>query len=230
MDAYEKKHSRLTRHVFYMGEKESLDRLQSFLKEQSLFDTTKFAVIYDADEAPEVAKLLKTALENKATTIVVVSEKKLPKELAFLLKKPVLAQLFAALDTADLYAFIKTEAKNRNIELTPDMLRYLSEVFQSDTWGIVTELEKLFLGGHMSAALHAPAFFPLIQTLKRPGDTQSRLTALGYLLESEDPAAIFNVTASIADPLLKIKMADYDIAIKSGKLEYEEALTDLAIS
>ena len=86
------------------------------------------------------------------------------------------------------------------------------------------------LGGTSGASAFTPAFFPLIQTLKKPGNVRACLAALGYLLATEDPAAVFNVTASIADPNLTVQMADYDVLIKSGKLEYEEALTDLAVS
>ncbi len=228
--AYEKKHSGLTKDVFYLDEKEAFERLTLFLETQSLFGSAKLVVIYSADEAPGSAKLLKTFLEEKTTTIIVISDKKLPKEFAYLLKKPAITQEFEPLETSALYAFIKKEAEERGATLTSDTLRYLSELFGADTWGIVTELEKLALGGRVSTVLHPPAFFPLVQQIKRRGDMRSCLLALGHLLETEDPAAIFNVTASIADPELKIKMADYDIAIKSGKLEYEEALLDLAIS
>jgi len=47
---------------------------------------------------------------------------------------------------------------------------------------------------------------------------------------SFDPAAkIFNILAAQAGEKIP-RMADYDIAVKSGKLDYEEVLLDLAIS
>ena len=46
-----------------------------------------------------------------------------------------------------------------------------------------------------------------------------------------DPAMIFNISA--ASPYLtkeqKVKMADYDVAIKSGKLEYNEVLLSMML-
>ncbi len=231
VSAYEKKHSALTRGVFYLDETEALDRLRLFLGSQSLFDAAKLAVVYGLADAPsEFPKFLKTFLQHTTTTIVAISEKKLGKEFAFLLKKPSISQSFDPLTASALSAFIKTESEHRGLALTADMLRYISQAFQSDTWRIVTEIEKLSLGGEAGQATAAiPAFFPLVQSFKNGRSVESRLVALGYLLESGDPAAVFNITASIADSRLKIKMADMDVAIKSGKLEYAEALTDLAL-
>jgi len=227
--AYSKKHGGESQGIFYMDEKDSLAKLSNFLESQSLFDVAKLAVVYGADEEPKSAALIKKFLEDKKTTIVVLSLKKLPKEFAFLLKKPALAQEFSVLEATELYTFIKTEAKERNITLTSDILASLSNIFQSDTWGIVTELEKIALGGSIEQKMSTPAFFPLVQMLKKRSDMTTRIRALGHLLETEDPVAIFNITAAIVDEDLKIVMADYDIAIKSGKLEYEEALTKLAL-
>ena len=230
LSAYTTKHGAITHEAFFMQEKGALDRLREFLGNQSLFGNVRLAVVYHPDEAEGSAKLLKESSEDKTKTIVVISDKKLPKEFSFLLKKPALTQEFEALREAEFYAFIKKEALERGATLTPETLRMLAEALPGDMWGIVTNLEKIALGGEVNATIQTPAFFPLVQALKKQGDIRSRLRALGHLLETEEPAAVFNVTASIADPALKIKMADYDIAIKSGKLEYEEALLDLALS
>ncbi|TSC96136.1 MAG: hypothetical protein Athens101426_490 [Parcubacteria group bacterium Athens1014_26] len=59
-----------------------------------------------------------------------------------------------------------------------------------------------------------------------------RLAALEeFLSRSQEPAMIFNMIAvsPYGSPAWKQKMADYDVAIKSGKLEYEEVLTNMTI-
>ncbi len=48
----------------------------------------------------------------------------------------------------------------------------------------------------------------------------------------EEPAKIFNILASrnyLSPEMLK-KLADYDVAVKSGKMDYDEVLVDLALS
>ena len=77
--------------------------------------------------------------------------------------------------------------------------------------------------------LNVPEFFPLVQMLKS-GETRSRLKALWYLLETSEPAVVFNMLASLTSGSGKIKMADYDAAIKSGKLDYEEVLLDAILT
>ena len=95
--------------------------------------------------------------------------------------------------------------------------------YEGDSWGAVTELIRLSLGGTSEAQFKTPDFFPLVQALKN-ASVSVRLPALTMALEREEPAAIFNVLAALVDFPTKQIMADYDVAIKSGKLEYEEAL------
>ncbi len=211
------------------AEKDVLDRLISFIKDQSLFAKAKIATIENVDETNGAGKILKSILEDKNITLVVVTDKKLSKEFAFLGKKPSHAEEFETLAPATELTFIKKEVATRGLKINDEDIRSVVSAYGSDTWGILNELEKINLGGAPEARVAEPQFFALVQTLKNPS-VVARLSALAYLLENEEPAAVFNVFASIASPELKIKMADYDVAIKSGKLEYEEALLDLAIS
>ena len=59
-----------------------------------------------------------------------------------------------------------------------------------------------------------------------------RLVDLEILFgHQEEPVKIFNILAtSYLNTVFSLqKLADYDAAIKSGKLDYEEALVDLAL-
>jgi len=61
-------------------------------------------------------------------------------------------------------------------------------------------------------------------------EAKTRLAALEELFLTRDPAAkIFNILSAFA-PNRAAQFAEYDYAIKNGKLDYEEALTDLALS
>ena len=74
-------------------------------------------------------------------------------------------------------------------------------------------------------------FFAMIGKLSGRSPFSQKISSLTWLLETDEPAKIFNMLSAFAKaPEEKIKMADYDVAIKSGKLEYEEALLDLVIS
>ena len=51
-------------------------------------------------------------------------------------------------------------------------------------------------------------------------------------IAQEEPVKIFNIMASLSrlpKELLQ-EFADYDVKVKSGKLDYEEVLVDLALS
>jgi hypothetical protein len=49
------------------------------------------------------------------------------------------------------------------------------------------------------------------------------------LLENEDAAKVFNMAGGWAKGGNKIRMADYDVAVKSGKLEFADALADYVL-
>ena len=180
------------------------------------------------NEAEGAAKVLKPVTNDTTTTLIVVSEKKLPKEFAFLGKEPNRAEEFDELAPAAVFTFIKKETDARGLKISDVDIKNAIAAYHNDTWTILNELEKIALGGKKESIVAAPQFFTLVQALKNPS-VAARLSALAYLLENEDSAAVFNVLAALAPPELKIKMADYDIAVKSGKLEYDEALTDLIL-
>jgi len=226
---YEAKHSGLAVHHFDIDEKDTQALCAEFIIDQSLFSTTKLGIVHTKGKNKEEAELFKSVLNDTETTLIIVSDKKLTTGYSFLNKKPTLSQEFKLLKTTDLYTFIKKEANEKKIALTPELLRSLSELFGSDTWGIVTELEKIALGGTLKTYQSTPDFFSLVQRFSK-GPARARFIALAYLLETQDPVATFNITAALADKDLKIKMADLDVAIKSGKLEYPEALALIATS
>lgn len=227
---YRAKHSGLTIDNFDLDEAGALERLKNFTASQSLFDASKLAIVSNLGEDNDVKKFLKPYLEDKTTTIIISLAKKPAKEFDFLLKKPALAQEFATPTPNQLAAFLKKEAETRRLKIKPEIFESLAKSYAADTWGAIMELGKIDLGGGIETATAEPDFFQLVQTIKSRRLMSVKLPALAYLLENDDPAKVFNIAAALMDPAGKIKMADYDVAIKSGKLEYEEALLDLVIS
>lgn len=227
LEKYKAKHSALTIERFFLDEEGDFERLKDFARSQSLFDSFKFGIIHagGVELEKDFTDLLKANLETKITVLAVIAEVPLPKTFEFLLKKPVLSEKFEPLGEAAVLAFIKNESAGLKLNLSKETMISLLNAHKSDLWGIKNNLEKISLGGKAEENSEFSNFFVLLNRFRR-----GNLAALETLLGNDDPAKVFNIVAAQADPYLKIKMADYDAAIKSGKIEYEEALTDLAIS
>jgi hypothetical protein len=128
----------------------------------------------------------------------------------------------------------------------------LATIYAGNSWALVTELEKLSALKAGGAEAHtagrtgsgaatiekkdldaldleaAPDYWALLNGMKS-FDVRTRLYALEKLFAINDPPPkIFNILAGQAGPKTP-RMAEYDLAIKSGKLEYEEALLDLIL-
>lgn len=221
------------------------EELLGFLANQSIFESAKLAVIENAFEipAPKLAKFLKPLLDEKNITLLIAEKDKPVKALAFLLEKPAISQKFEVLSGAEWVSFIKAEAKNYGVVLADSAVQFLAVVYQGNTWGLITELQKLsgFAAGNGNVApiekkdLNvfdleiAPNYWGLMNGLKS-FDLKNRLYAFESMLAFGDPAAkIFNILASQWQEKTP-HMAEYDLAVKSGKVDYEEALVDLLIS
>ena len=238
---FSKKRSEIGLGVFDLEEKTALESLGEFLKTQSIFETTKLAVLENAFEldVAKLAKLLKPFVEEKNITILIAEKDKPLKALAFLLEKPVISQKFETLVGAEWFAFIKAEAKKNDTKLTDAAAQFLGTIYDGDAWGLVTEIKKLS-GFKNSGPIDkkdldvfdfevAPNYWGLINGLKS-FDIKNRLYAFETMLASNDPPAkIFNILASQWQEKIP-HMAEYDLAVKSGKVDYEEALVDLLIS
>lgn len=250
MAEYKGKHSSFSVESFNLEEAAGLDKLKDFTKAQSLFDKVKLGIINNGsflEGAPqkEYIALLKENAESKEPTLVILENKKLTKDFNFLfdLNKPNLLQEFENLSGGKLKVFLRKEAKKKSLALDWESENLLMQVYAGDTWGLVTELEKLSLLDEKKMDLavlekHLHALLPInifesINQMRYSKNIASRLTILeNLLLRSEEPGMIFNILAvsPYQNQAEKEKAADYDAAIKSGKLEYEEALTDLVLS
>ncbi|HUC31428.1 MAG TPA: hypothetical protein VMR99_01920 [Candidatus Paceibacterota bacterium] len=238
---FTKKRSEIGLGIFDLEEKAALENLGEFLKTQSIFETAKLAVLENAFEleAPKLAKLLKPFAEEKNITILIAEKDKPVKALAFLLDKPTISQKFEQLAGAEWTSFINDETKKNGVRLAAAAAQFLGTVYDGNTWALITEIEKLagFKGGAMIEKKDldvfdfevAPNYWGLINGLKS-FDVKNRLYAFEKMLASNDPPAkIFNILASQWQEKIP-HMAEYDLAVKSGKVDYDEALVDLLIS
>ena len=268
---YKQKHSKFTVESFDLSENGQFDELKDFIKSNSLFDDFKLGIIGGGsslipEDQKEYIILLKEILKHKELVLIISEDKAPNKDFKFLLEKPVQSQNFSALIGLGLNKFILEEANIRNLILDKKSRDLLAGFYKDDSWGLITELDKLSLlnpvrsrpaeGGAMGTLgrpasngvnekkiteevlkNHIDAFLPVdifsaLNYLRNSREIGERLRILEELLiKGGDPAMLFNfLSALVKSPAEKQKMADYDSAIKSGKLDYEEALADFIFS
>ncbi len=237
---FEKKYSGLSIGHFDLIEAEALDEFRGFTRSQSIFEDKKLAVLentYEMDEK-QLAQVL-APLVNEKTTTILFSEKEAPnKALNFLLKKPATTEKFEYLKGQEWKDFVNRAARKLKISLSPEALLFLANVYQNNTWGFVTELEKI--RDLKPTAIERrdlenlgldvlPDFWSTMNGLKNQ-ELAQRLTTLEKIFaRNEPPPKIFNILSSLWREKIP-QMAEYDLKIKSGKLDYEEALVDLVLS
>ncbi len=244
---FKKKHSALGLATFDFEKKDAATALAEFARNQSIFETAKLAILENVFEefsgvarVKELAKILQPFLEggvaSKSVTILLAERDKPVKALAFLAEKPAIFQKFENLEGAAWEQFIAAEAKKLGMALATDAVRFLATIYAGNAWALVTELQKL--SGLKSSITKAdldtfdleaaPNYWALLNGVKSP-DLRARLYALEKLLALNDPPAkLFNILASQWGQKLA-QFAEYDFAVKSGKLEYEEALVEAVL-
>lgn len=227
------------------GEGEEFGALREFVAQYGMFSSKKVAITYGLlghSSKKEVVAFLQAVISLNDCMLIVCEDAALRKTspFSFLLKPPVTAQEFGALTASQMAMFARQEGEAVGAKLSPDAYTFLLDYFKGDTWGLVTELRALGLtsrsldcAGLHAVRLyeHAPDFFSSLMGLER-GASAARLKVLETLvLAGEEPAKLFNMLASRAKSFEALqRFADYDIAVKSGALEYEEVLLDFVMS
>jgi len=242
IDEFRKKYSGLSIEFFDLADKEAdkLAEFKNFIRNQSIFEKAKLAVLEGAFEEgmrEKISPALKNLLADKATSVLISERGEPVKVLEFLLREPAVAKEFQNLAGYDWELFIRAEAKKNGLGLEDDAVRFLASVYREDTWGLVTELEKV---GNLKKGVVrrkdlenldleiAPNYWEIMSGL-RSREAAARLVALERILATGDhPPKIFNILASQWREKTP-QMAEYDLKVKSGKLDYEEVLVDLAL-
>jgi DNA polymerase III delta subunit len=203
-------------------------------------------------EPKKIKPILKEQL-TKENSALLISEEKMPsKEFDFLLEKPVWAQEFESLTAGKLTFFLRKETEKRNLNFTPEAKKYLirwlaslsrerSGQEQTDCWALINELDKIVLAGfpqpitgkHLETLIpfsFREKIFDLARVLAGCYPLKKKLITLERLLIQKEPAAyVFNLLGYQATGSLLLQLADYDWLIKSGGLDYEEALLELVL-
>ncbi|MDD5431160.1 MAG: hypothetical protein PHP03_02975 [Candidatus Pacebacteria bacterium] len=238
---YRTKHPKSILDAFDLEEENKFSLLKEFVKSRSLFEASKMAIIRNTGfledkEIKEIISLLKENMENKDTVLCLTEDKKLPKAFDFLLKEPVYKYEFDNLEGMEWQRFVWNEVKKRGLVIDRESQDLLMRAYAGNVWGLITELDKLSLLQEKNITksilkkhfddLPAVNVFDVLGDIKNTRNTGMKLAALEELFSrGQDPTMIFNLFSVFArTPQEKEKMADYDAAVKSGKMEYEEIL------
>lgn len=241
IEEFQKKHSVFGIGSFDLSSDENMPQFHDFVRSQSIFDPARLTIVENAFESANkeaLAKELKELAKAPKTTVLLSEREKPAKTLQFLLKPPALSQSFDILRGKEWESFVKEEARKRGVKLAESALSFFAAAYGGDSWRLVTELEKMrwiqksiiekedleCLGLEI-----APNFWNLLYGLREPDISQRTALLERVFAENEPPAKIFNILAAGWQEKVPA-MARYDLAIKSGKLEYEEALVDLILS
>lgn len=235
---FQKENQLSTVFIFDLENENHLESFFNFLESQSIFGYKKFGVIYNLFLVSnrEIANKIKCFVENQDIFILIYEEKKPPSELNFLTKPPVVYEIFEILKGKKWTNFVMREIKKRKIKLTASALNFLIQVYLGDSFRLVTELDKIAL---LSKSFDlkdlnnlgidtSPDFWFLFNQLKNK-NLKFRISALENLLAIGEPAGkLFNILAYSWPEKIE-NFVIYDRAVKSGKLDYEEALLDVIL-
>ena len=235
--------------VFFADFEENPDAwkdVRDFLLQPSLFNVTKVAVISEATSIKEkdwIAFLKEERVTERR--FLLLSDSRAPQAaFRFLLSDPVRFQEFSELEGSFLSRFFKGECRAQNVRLTPECERTVLRILScaSDrSWRIthlVSQLSHLQGAGRSASPaileelLHVAEreeMFQIARQLLSARQFPSRLALLESALAAGDPAYAFNSLSFQARGEALRAFGEYDISIKSGGLEYEEALTDFIL-
>lgn len=244
---YKKKNSSIDMFVVDLeDEPDDWRKARDFLNQPSMFVDVKLALIKESGlEEKEWVKALKAYVDNQKIFIVISDRDKPKKQFGFLTKEPVVFQEFKELEGEGIKTFLQKEAANLSLKFETAALHFLCLYISSSVSRSIlahNELEKISLA-KLSQPIGLASLRSIIKWNKKEApfymsrdivastDFRKKLSALEKLfLQKEAPAYIFNLLASQTRGASALKFADYDISIKSGGLDYEEALTEFVLS
>lgn len=248
---FKRKHSALGVGVFDFGEvgesdnqnrdPEVLLRFRDFAGNQSIFETVKLAVLggLDAAAAEDLATEIKSYSKNPNFILLVSARGKLSEKWSFLWRdKDARVQEFPQLHGAAWRVFVRQEAARWGVKFAPSALEFLVAAREGDSWRLITDLQKLSLFPRSPVRREdlerldiesTPDFWQTLLGFKS-SHLGRRLATLEKILASGEPAAkVFNILSARWPEKLP-QFAKYDLEVKSGRCDYEEALVDLLMS
>jgi DNA polymerase III delta subunit len=239
---FAKKHPDAVRGRFDFSEDDALSAFERFLGGQSLFASIKLAILENvsAETSKRFTEIIRDTASRKDAVLVMGDAKTIPEAIKRIAKKyegkgkEVTALEYDYLEGRAWRNFVQATATKEGALLEDDAVDYFAGRYAKDTWGLVTELRKVSMLSKKTLARKdvesldvaaTPDFFGLIGGLKSQR-ASDRLTALERVFATNGPAAKFFNILAYGGPGYAERFARYDVMIKSGVLEHEEALLD----
>lgn len=221
-----------------------------------MFESGKLAVLKNVFEFSEkaLAEELKWAakqpparhspeakpMASGALTILMSEKNAAGEGLSFLRRKSANIEVhkFDYLGEEEWSRFIAEKAQEYGIKLNSPALKFLADVYQGDTWRLITELQKIsslkrgVISKDELEKLGLEITPDLREFLRDLRDYQlgERLNSLERIFSLNEPMPkVFNMLVYQWPEKLS-QLATYDVLVKSGKLDYEEVILDLALS
>lgn len=245
---YEEKYRQTDIARFDLGtDPDSWKSVKEFLAQPSMFVSSKVAVIRGGTTVDEKQwiKTIKQALETEGVTLIFSEEKAPLKKFSFLIQRPAQSQEFKELQGNSLESFLKKKTEEEKAAFTSAawklMVRGVQNSGENRSWIGARTIEKLSLlaGGReiteedvetQMSFSRKEQVFRLAGEVLRSRTVGEKLTAIERLfLQRESPSYIFNSLAYQVRGKETIRFADYDIAVKSGAMEYEEVFLDFIL-
>jgi DNA polymerase III delta subunit len=248
LSLYKSKHENLDSVFFDLEENsESWGEVVDFLKQPSMFVDSKLAVVKGVTQIDKKGWLdvLKDYGEEKKVFVVILENKKPNKKFNFLLKKPNKSQEFEELKRDGLRKFLIINLKKLDIKLSSGSENFFISYLLSGkdrSWRLVNELNKIYLAGFEGVVQEnslkeiiewrvSEDMFFTTGGILNSHNTKTKLVSLEKLfLRKEDPRHVFNLLAYQSRGANADKLAKGDVLIKSGGLEYEEAVLDFVLA
>lgn len=236
---FKKKHLGSSVGFFDLAEEENISSFSNFINfinNQSIFEPAKLVVLENVFDREELASQIKP-LSKPRVVILISSDEKPTGEWSFLLESPNQYQEFSFLKGKSWEAFVKKQANRMGVKLSQSVLDFFVQHFKEDSWRLVTELQKL---SNLSKKIiekedlenlsleATPVFWDLAIKLKSLRVSERLMALEKFFSINEPPAKIFNVISSFWQEKSSV-LAEHDLAVKSGKIDYEEALLDLVL-
>lgn len=229
------------------------EKIRDFLNQPSMFIEAKMVIVEENNFAGESekdekqwVKILKQYAEDKAVFFFIQDTKKPKKIYSFLPDVSMVETIpFEELLGVALSKFLDTEIKARGLQFAPNALQFFIRVIENEkngkSWRAVSEFEKIYLASFPNpislenikkiiSTNNREEVFSLARQILFSRNSTEKLSLLekGFL-QGDDSAYIFNSLGFQARGAQAVRLADYDIAVKSGRLEYEEALTEFCM-
>lgn len=223
-------------------------KAKNFLDQASMFTQSKMLVLFEAarSEWEEWVEFLKNQLENSKIFVVISDSNEPDKEFKFLLSPPVRSQKFLPLTAGEFEVFVKKITKQYGINFSPHAFHFFINRFNSvekseKQWQVRSELHKLSLFFKnkiidekelqlITRNIFITDIYGLTRVILSRNNSFHRMTALEEAISTNvDPARLFNTLCFMVKGKQALLLAEEDIKIKSGVLDYETALTETTL-